>query len=497
MPLRAPNAADARAMLVIVTVAVTLGTLYPLRLVDSPAELLDGLATIAREPFDAMTLTHLLPAGLLAWLAVAGGASPKAAGLVIAAGLALLELAQAAVEPRHARGGDILAQWAGVGLGLWLAGRRWPTPRLPMRTLWGLLGLGLTLAAATQAFSTQQGLRLGPNDPSFRLLIGDEFRGGRPWLGAVRSAAVYAAPCDDTTAALLHATPLPSPQGLRQRLTLGPSVIYDFTSTPQIREDASAAVADLGSLGVILHVAPPGLTGQLEAAQAGPAHSIVRAQALSEALQTAGWATIEIDATPANIEQLGPARLLTLSKGQHIRNLTLGQVRDAVDLRVRTRHTGKNAARLTTRFPGVLRANTPVHLLACTNGGSVWLWVDGRPAGQRHYFTGPGDWLGLHPRWRDWPASLVIALPIAVAAGRWASTPRRGLVAALAPVVLILLAGWSAALLWDRPVHGFIAVPMFLSAAAGLALARLLPGQARPPTPTQENPCPPPSPTAH
>jgi len=61
-----------------------------------------------------------------------------------------------------------------------------------------------------------------------------------------------------------------------------------------------------------------------------------------DAIRKSNALTIEAWITPANAEQSGPARIVSLSSNPSSRNFTLGQDQDFYDVRLRTTGTDKN-----------------------------------------------------------------------------------------------------------------------------------------------------------
>lgn len=505
-----PDRADARAMLAFIGIATVFVTLYPLRFVDSAEEFRHGLSYLWRRPFDSMTPVHTVPAACMAYLASRGWGGRVRAGAAVLTGLALLEVAQASIEQRHARGGDLAAQALGVAAGAAVAGLR--IPGAAWRWAWRGLAVALTLSAGAVGVTGQLGHRIGPVDESFRLVIGDEHDGERLWTGEIRFTGVYAAPCDDATAAALAQHPLTSGHGLELRRSLGPCVLHDFSRRTSDRGDR-ARVDDLGTLGVPVFVRGSGSASPLDTASEGAATSRTPAAALSRAIQQAGAVIVEADVTPGLDDQRGPARIVTLSKGLAWRNVTIGQEGDALDVRVRTQRSGPNAARFQSRFPGLFRVGRPVHLVVASNGGSVWVWADGLSVGSRHHRSGPGDWLFLRPEWRDLAASGFLFVPIGLAS---AQSVRTRFIAASALALMLagsaIGAAWGVALAEGRPVRPLTLVLALGCAALGVVGARLLSRRHSCPDPpdvleqsgrhddnddgrTPEPPCPPQSPT--
>ncbi len=90
--------------------------------------------------------------------------------------------------------------------------------------------------------------------------------------------------------------------------------------------------------------------------------------------------TLEAWVTPQNVEQNGPARIVTLSDGPGARNLTLGQDATAFDARLRTTSTSENG------LPSLATPNTVTRdlthiVLTRDRSGSTRLYVNGEVSG--------------------------------------------------------------------------------------------------------------------
>lgn len=101
--------------------------------------------------------------------------------------------------------------------------------------------------------------------------------------------------------------------------------------------------------------------------------------ALLAAAKASNQLTIEAIITPANSQQKGPARIISLSQDAYHRNLTLGQERDQLILRLRTPQTGENGMKPETRL-GRIQAGTPTHVLVTYRDGELVSYLNGRQA---------------------------------------------------------------------------------------------------------------------
>ncbi len=99
-------------------------------------------------------------------------------------------------------------------------------------------------------------------------------------------------------------------------------------------------------------------------------------EALCNAFRKAGALTIEMVFSAADTEQDGPARILTFSESPYSRNVTLGQERDALVLRLRTPATGANGMEPESVLC-TIEAGRPYHCLVSYGNGTVACYLNG------------------------------------------------------------------------------------------------------------------------
>jgi hypothetical protein len=173
-------------------------------------------------------------------------------------------------------------------------------------------------------------------EDGFRLALGNELTGDRPWRGELHRVALHAR-------ALRSSEIADFAQAGRDEAPAPALVVYDF------REGAGQLVKDKSDTGspLNLQVKDASAVQWLDGgglriidstliASAEPATKLIEAVKQSKAL------TIEVWIKPANITQAGPARIATLSKDPGSRNFTLGQKADAYEVRFRTTVTSPN-----------------------------------------------------------------------------------------------------------------------------------------------------------
>ncbi len=79
-----------------------------------------------------------------------------------------------------------------------------------------------------------------------------------------------------------------------------------------------------------------------------------------------------------NLEQTGPARIVTYSRDEFSRNFTLGQIGNTLTFRLRTPSSGPNGANPALYSGPVLKRNTPAFVAAVYDGRFSSLYVDGK-----------------------------------------------------------------------------------------------------------------------
>ncbi|MEL6107339.1 MAG: DUF1592 domain-containing protein [Planctomycetota bacterium] len=158
----------------------------------------------------------------------------------------------------------------------------------------------------------------------------------------------------------------------------GPLVAYDFSGG-----DGDGIVNNRGSL--------PGLGLEPQKAKAvrqrGSALELSGGKLVSEspprelisAIKQSNELSIDVWLRPADTQQSGPARIITLSQDTSNRSFTLGQDKDRYDLRLRTTKTsGNGLPSLSTPAKSARKAWTHLVFTRSKNG-ETHLFVDGKP----------------------------------------------------------------------------------------------------------------------
>lgn len=213
---------------------------------------------------------------------------------------------------------------------------RLPRPVAALAILVGILGtIGLVDHPTRSDFSNWS--------PTYHLAIGNELTGDRPWAGSISEFQIYP-------------------------FAMGPSQIDDLA-----RQAAHADNVALPSGGLI----------PLTNLQARYGHSLLsRDEELSfyDALVSRSQLTLLVALQTNNLDQHGPARIITYSRDPGDRNFTLGQIHDTLTFRLRTPASGLNGANPALYTKPVLSLNRKAFVAAVYDGRISRLYVDGKLA---------------------------------------------------------------------------------------------------------------------
>ncbi|GJL50480.1 MAG: hypothetical protein NPIRA01_17070 [Nitrospirales bacterium] len=216
-------------------------------------------------------------------------------------------------------------------------------------------------------------------DPSYPFQLGNEASGDRPWLGKLYFVALY----DNVLTAKevqrhFHSGPFqrPSQKGNRN----GPVALYSFTegrgTTVQDRSGFEPPLdLSIGDREKISWIAPQGveLLASTSITSAGPAQKLCLRHMCSRS-----QLSVEVWVEPENLEQAGPARILSYSANTLLRNFTLGQDGKNIIFRLRTPLSGLNGI-----HPALQTTDDPLiegrhHIVVTYRVGYFTLFVDGR-----------------------------------------------------------------------------------------------------------------------
>lgn len=102
------------------------------------------------------------------------------------------------------------------------------------------------------------------------------------------------------------------------------------------------------------------------------------ADKLYDAMVSGDGITIEVRAAPEDIDQKGPARIVSYSRDKFLRNFTLGQDHNALVMRLRTTKTDLNGKSPELRLDDVFHSDDPQHIVVTYDFSEERVYVDGQ-----------------------------------------------------------------------------------------------------------------------
>ncbi len=162
------------------------------------------------------------------------------------------------------------------------------------------------------------------------------------------------------------------------RVTSGLQVLYHFA------EEKGNVVHDVSGAGVPVNLK---IANEKGVRRTGGALTLTAstillsekpASRLSEALKRSGEITVEAWITPSDLGLSGPARIVTISKNSVERNVTLGQDKDKLEVRLRTTKTSTNGLPSTSSKPKAV-AKKLTHIVYTRNrAGIAKIYLNGQ-----------------------------------------------------------------------------------------------------------------------
>ncbi|WAL62591.1 VanZ family protein [Thermocoleostomius sinensis] len=248
----------------------------------------------------------------------------------------LVELLQFFLPKRTPTVTDLIANSLGgsTGATLWFTAEK-AVDRVPnllgcLRTklalkILSVAFLGYVLLTAGLAMMLQSQTHLNNWDDSFPLVLGNETTGDRPWQGQLAAISLYDAALSETEVAALLSN---------HALFTSPLVSYQLKA-PGIYTDQTGKFPDLFWSANAVSFPPPGAFATL-----------------IRSIQQSSQLTLLAIVATHHASQTGPARIISISNGTLLRNLTLGQQGHDLAIRLRTPITGENA-----KYPELLVPN--------------------------------------------------------------------------------------------------------------------------------------------
>jgi ferric-dicitrate binding protein FerR (iron transport regulator) len=205
------------------------------------------------------------------------------------------------------------------------------------------------------------------------------------------------------------------PEGDLMATALPPRISDGLVALYGFREGTGNMVHDVSAVGqpLDLHIKQPDATawlpegGLLLKAPAAFVSSTASGQKIVDACRTTNEVTIEAWITPSTVDQIGPARIVTLSSNTSERNLTLGmdgrydgwppKGGTRFITRLRTTETGANGMPRLHTATGSVVADLTHLVFTRTSKGTTRMFIDGDPRAKGEI---GGDFSGWNPDFR-------------------------------------------------------------------------------------------------
>jgi len=207
----------------------------------------------------------------------------------------------------------------------------------------------------------------------FHLVIGNEATSNRPWNGIIYKLSIFDQKFTDQEAEKFNR--IGFQQAIPNDLLKGLLVDYIFAN-PETKisgalkenlvlnkqRDSFVFNAQGGML----------LKGSSSISTSLPAADLVYSLKKTSQFSIAIWFQ------PANLQQDGPARIVTLSRDTDHRNFTLGQSGSKLNFRVRTPLNGLNGSRVELTTHPIITADKPQFIVATFDRGEMKLYYNGK-----------------------------------------------------------------------------------------------------------------------
>jgi len=187
-------------------------------------------------------------------------------------------------------------------------------------------------------------------NPAFHLAVGNELTGDRPWSGTISKLAIYP-------------------------FSMSPSQLKDLDRQSPVNVPSEApVVGPMGAVELAGRSGRPLLSGEEE-------------HGFFDTLVDRSQLTLVVWMQPDNLEQSGPARIITYSQNPSGRNFTLGQIGNTLTFRLRTPASGLNGMNPALYTGPVLALNKTSFVAAVYDGRTSRLYVDGKQVAQADLAT--------------------------------------------------------------------------------------------------------------
>jgi len=289
--------------------------------------------------------------------------------IVIFSGIGLstmVEILQLFLSARNPSLADILANSIGTFCGLlifyfWGEKLLNYLPRFPRMLLAAIITSHLMVMGVSYV-SLTNATGLNNWDPSYPLLLGNEKNGDRPWQGSVSNLQIADYAISEKEISRVF----------NGEIVDSLIAYYPLTSTTSLADQTQQQP------NLSWHGTRP--TVPLETGVALDSNHWLRSHTpttnLFRRLADTSQFTLSLMVTTTNLDQTGPARIVTLSANPFYRNFMVGQDGSDLIIRLRTPATGENGTKPELAIPNIFTDTQPHHLVILYNGATLDAYID-------------------------------------------------------------------------------------------------------------------------
>ncbi|MCX7593190.1 MAG: VanZ family protein [Fischerella sp.] len=206
-------------------------------------------------------------------------------------------------------------------------------------------------------------------NPNYPLTIGNEVTGERPWRGYISEIHI-------ADRAISNSEVLQVFDDINYFHNLGDSLLASY----QLDQEGKLFYRDeSGKQPKLLWQGQPSDAHERKGISLSSSHWLETAYPvnyLSKRISKTSEFTISTTVTTADINQTGPARIISISNDNMRRNFTVGQQGKDLNLRLRTPLTGENGVDLTLNIPNIFVDTKPHHLIITYSRATIQVFVD-------------------------------------------------------------------------------------------------------------------------
>lgn len=230
-----------------------------------------------------------------------------------------------------------------------------------------ILWTGYVLLSFLFAINWLGGARLSNWSLNYPLIIGNEQSGNRPWHGYITEVDIA-----DRAISRSEVAQLIDSKNLANMMGRNLVASYQFTGKEPYR-DRTGQLPELSIQGTFSN------SSQERGIALDNSHwltTTTAVTALNKRISKSSQFTVFTSIASTDLNQTGPARIISISNSPFHRNFTISQQGNSLDLRLRTPMTGANATELKLSIPNIFVDNNNHYLLIAYSRGNLQVNID-------------------------------------------------------------------------------------------------------------------------